>query len=162
MKLYHGSTMVVHKPNVKRGRKRTDFGRGFYLTTNFEQARRWALLKQQREISTKAIVSVFEFDEAILNSSSYNVLTYNGPTEEWLNFVVKNRKTGTAHNYDYVMGPVANDQLYATIAMYERGSLTVEAAIVQLKSHVLFNQLSCHNTNAITNLKFIEAVEVAV
>jgi len=162
MKLYHGSTMVVHKPNVKRGRKRTDFGRGFYLTTNFEQARRWALLKQQREISTKAVVSVFEFDEAILNSSSYNVLTYNGPTEEWLNFVVKNRKTGTAHNYDYVMGPVANDQLYATIAMYERGSLTVEAAIVQLKSHVLFNQLSCHNTKAITNLKFIEAVEVAV
>lgn len=162
MKLYHGSTMVVRKPNVKRGRKRTDFGRGFYLTTNFEQARGWALLKQQREISTKAVVSVFEFDEAILNSSSYNVLTYNGPTEEWLNFVVKNRKTGTAHNYDYVMGPVANDQLYATIAMYERGSLTVEAAIVQLKSHVLFNQLSCHNTKAITNLKFIEAVEVAV
>lgn len=162
MKLYHGSTMVVHKPNVKRGRKRTDFGRGFYLTTDFEQARRWALLKQQREISTKAVVSVFEFDEAILNSSSYNVLTYNGPTEEWLNFVVKNRKTGTAHNYDYVMGPVANDQLYATIAMYESGSLTVEAAIVQLKSHVLFNQLSCHNTKAITNLKFIEAVEVAV
>lgn len=162
MKLYHGSTMVVHKPNVKRGRKRTDFGQGFYLTTDFEQARRWALLKQQREISTKAVVSVFEFDEAILNSSSYNVLTYNGPTEEWLNFVVKNRKNGTAHNYDYVMGPVANDQLYATIAMYERGSLTVEAAIVQLKSHVLFNQLSCHNTKAITNLKFIEAVEVAV
>ena len=94
MNLYHGSTMVVRKPNVKRGRKRTDFGRGFYLTTNFEQARRWALLKQQREISTKAVVSVFEFDEAILNSSSYNVLTYNGPTEEWLNFVVKNRKTG--------------------------------------------------------------------
>lgn len=162
MNLYHGSTMVVRKPNVKRGRKRTDFGQGFYLTTDFEQARRWALLKQQREISTKAVVSVFEFDETILNNPSYNVLTYNGPTEEWLNFVVKNRKTGTAHNYDYVMGPVANDQLYATIAMYERGALTVEAAIVQLKSHVLFNQLSCHNTKAITNLKFIEAVEVAV
>ena len=160
MKLYHGSTMVVHKPNVKRGRKRTDFGQGFYLTTNFEQARRWALLKQQREISTKAVVSVFEFDEAILNSSSYNVLTYNGPTEEWLNFVVKNRKTGTAHNYDYVMGPVANDQLYATIAMYERGSLTVEAAIVQLKSHVLFNQLSCHTDKAVVNIKFLETINV--
>ena len=160
MNLYHGSTMVVRKPNVKRGRKRTDFGQGFYLTTNFEQARRWALLKQQREISTKAVVSVFEFDEAILNSSSYNVLTYNGPTEEWLNFVVKNQKTGTAHNYDYVMGPVANDQLYATIAMYERGSLTVEAAIVQLKSHVLFNQLSCHTDKAVANIKFLKTINV--
>ena len=160
MNLYHGSTMVVRKPNVKRGRKRTDFGQGFYLTTDFEQARRWALLKQQREISTKAVVSVFEFDETILNNSSYNVLTYNGPTEEWLNFVVKNRKTGTTHNYDYVMGPVANDQLYATIAMYERGSLTVEAAIVQLKSHVLFNQLSCHTDKAVANIKFLETINV--
>ena len=160
MNLYHGSTRVVRKPNVKRGRKRTDFGQGFYLTTDFEQARRWALLKQQREISTKAVVSVFEFDETILNNSSYNVLTYNGPTEEWLNFVVKNRKTGTAHNYDYVMGPVANDQLYATIAMYERGSLTVEAAIVQLKSHVLFNQLSCHTDKAVANIKFLETINV--
>ena len=74
MNLYHGSTMVVRKPNVKRGRKRTDFGRGFYLTTNFEQARRWALLKQQREISTKAVVSVFEFDETILNNPSYIIM----------------------------------------------------------------------------------------
>ena len=160
MNLYHGSTMVVRKPNVKRGRKRTDFGQGFYLTTDFEQARRWALLKQQREISTKAVVSVFEFDETILNNPSYNVLTYNGPTEEWLNFVVKNRKTGTAHNYDYVMGSVANDQLYATIAMYERGALTVEAAIVQLKSHVLFNQLSCHTDKAVANIKFLETINV--
>lgn len=160
MNLYHGSTMVVRKPNVKRGRKRTDFGQGFYLTTDFEQARRWALLKQQREISTKAVVSVFEFDETILNNPSYNVLTYNGPTEEWLNFVVQNRKNGTAHNYDYVMGPVANDQLYATIAMYERGALTVEAAIVQLKSHVLFNQLSCHTDKVVANIKFLETIYV--
>ena len=58
------------------------------------------------------------------------------------------------------MGPVANDQLYATIAMYERGSLTVEAAIVQLKSHVLFNQLSCHTDKAVANIKFLETIYV--
>lgn len=160
MKLYHGSTIIVRKPNVKRGRVATDFGQGFYLTTSFEQAHRWALLKQRRENSKRALVSVFDFDETMLNNFSYSVLQYDGPTEDWLNFVVQNRKGESAHNYDYVMGPVANDQLYATISMYEKGTLSAEAAIVQLKSHVLFNQLSCHTAKATANLQFVESVEV--
>lgn len=160
MELYHGSTLIVRKPNIRRGRKRTDFGQGFYLTTNFEQARRWALLKQQRENTNKAIVSIFEFDETILDNPIYKVLRYNGPSEEWLNFVVRNRKGENAYNYDYVMGPVANDQLYATISMYEKGTLTSEAAIVQLKTDTLFNQLSCHTDKAVANLRYIESIQV--
>ena len=160
MELYHGSILIVRKPNIRRGRKRTDFGQGFYLTTNFEQARRWALLKQQRENTNKAIVSIFEFDETILDNPIYKVLRYNGPSEEWLNFVVRNRKGENAYNYDYVMGPVANDQLYATISLYEKGTLTAEAAIVQLKTHVLFDQLSCHTDKAVRSLKYIKSMQV--
>lgn len=44
--------------------------------------------------------------------------------------------------------------------MYEKGTLTAEAAIVQLKTHVLFNQLSCHTEKAIANLKFIESKQI--
>lgn len=160
MKLYHGSTMAVRKPNVKRGRNTTDFGQGFYLTTNFEQAKRWALLKQHREHSARAIISVFDFDETILDDLTYNVLHYYGPTEEWLDFVVQNRKGKKTHSHDYVMGPVANDQLYATISMYEKGALSAEAAIIQLKTHTLFNQLSCHTDKAIANIKFLETINV--
>lgn len=53
MKLYHGSTVIVKSPNIQRGRKATDFGKGFYTTTNFEQAKKWAILKQNREQSKK-------------------------------------------------------------------------------------------------------------
>ena len=45
MKLYHGSSVVVRKPLIARGRKTTDFGKGFYTTTDFEQAARWAWIK---------------------------------------------------------------------------------------------------------------------
>jgi hypothetical protein len=43
--LYHGSNVEVKKPkliasNVKR---LLDFGAGFYLTSDFEQAKKWAL-----------------------------------------------------------------------------------------------------------------------
>ena len=66
MRLYHGSTVVVKRPNIQKGRKATDFGRGFYTTTNFEQAKKWALLKKNREQSDRAIVSVYEVPDNIL------------------------------------------------------------------------------------------------
>lgn len=53
MKLYHGSTVTVKSPNIQKGRKATDFGKGFYTTTNFEQAKKWAILKRNREHGKK-------------------------------------------------------------------------------------------------------------
>lgn len=66
MKLYHGSTVIVKHPSVQKGRKATDFGKGFYTTTNLEQAQKWALLKKNREQSEKAVVSVYEVPDNIL------------------------------------------------------------------------------------------------
>lgn len=160
MKLYHGSTVAVHTPNVTRGRRNTDFGKGFYTTTNYEQAARWARIKRDREEATKAVVTVYEFDENLLSSHDFNVMHYIGATEEWLHFIVNNRRNSTPHAYDMVMGPVANDSLYATITMYEKGDLSAEAAIVQLRTHTLFDQLSFHTKDAVRMLKFIEAQEV--
>ena len=72
-----------------------------------------------------------------------------------LNFVVVNRRNAMTHQYDLVMGPVANDSLYATITMYEKGDLSVEAAVVQLKTHVLFDQLSFQSKESLKHLHFI-------
>lgn len=160
MKLYHGSTVAVRTPNVTRGRRNTDFGKGFYTTTSFEQAARWARIKRDRMEADKAVVTEYEFDENLLYSPQYNVMHYNGPTEEWLNFVVSNRRNSSSHSYDIAMGPVANDSLYATITMYEKGDLSAEAAVVQLRTHTLFDQLSFHTKDAARLLRFVRAIEV--
>lgn len=55
---------------------------------------------------------------------------------------------------------MANDNLYATISMYENGQLSVEAAIVQLNTHVLCNQVSFHTKEAISQLKYLESIRV--
>ena len=159
MKLYHGSSVVVRKPLIARGRKTTDFGKGFY-TTDFEQAARWARIKRERLGHGKAVVSVYDFDERFLEADEFQVLRYQGATEKWLDLVVRNRKGVLEHHYDLVMGPVANDRLYATIIMYEKGDLSVEAAIVQLKTHVLFDQLSFHSREALKCLRFVSSEEV--
>lgn len=157
MKLYHGSTVIVKHPSVQKGRKATDFGKGFYTTTNLEQAQKWALLKKNREQSEKAVVSVYEVPDNIFDREFF-VLRFTGATKEWLEFVVNNRRGKEVEKYDLVMGPVANDQLYATIRLYEQGVITADAAIEMLKTHKLFNQLSFHTERVASLLQFVESM----
>lgn len=160
MKLYHGSTVSVKNPSLRLGRRNTDFGKGFYTTTDFEQAARWACIRSKRDGSDVSIVSVFEIDDNLLQSNAMKIMEYHGATESWLNFVVNNRRSAPLHDYDIVLGPVANDNLYATISMYENGQLSVEAAIVQLKTHKLFNQVSFHTAKALSHIQYVESVIV--
>lgn len=160
MKLYHGSTVEVRKPIISRGRPNTDFGKGFYVTTSFEQADRWAHIRQRRDNTSKAVVSVYEFDERFLDDSRFTVRRFTGVDAEWLHFIVGCRKQTQQHDFDMVMGPVANDRLYLTINMYENGELSEEAAIIQLKAYNLFDQLSFHKEDALALLQFVEAKEV--
>lgn len=161
MKLYHGSTYAVRKPSSLRGRANTDFGRGFYTTTSREQAEKWALIKKNRLGNTaRAIVSCYDFDEKSLNDDALRVMHFDGPTAQWLDFVVGNRRGAALHDYDLVMGPVANDKLYATIQLYEQGILSTSATIDQLQTHVLFDQLSFHTKEACDRLTFVDAIEI--
>lgn len=161
MLLYHGSTMAVRKPIVSRGRGKTDFGKGFYTTTSREQAEKWAQIKRDRMgEEAHAIVSVFELDDAVLNNPAYHTRHFDGATAEWLDFVVGNRRGEVHHNFDLIMGPVANDKLYATITLYENGILDANAAIEQLNTHQLFDQLSFHTTKACKLLTFVETFEL--
>ena len=149
--------MAVRKPIVSRGRGKTDFGKGFYTTTSREQAEKWAQIKRDRMgDEAHAIVSVFELDDAVLNNPAYHTRHFDGATAEWLDFVVGNRRGEVHHNFDLIMGPVANDKLYATITLYENGILDANAAIEQLNTHQLFDQLSFHTTKACKLLTFVE------
>lgn len=43
MILYHGSNVEVQKPRIITTNKGLDFGSGFYLTSDIEQATRWSI-----------------------------------------------------------------------------------------------------------------------
>ena len=63
MLLYHGNNIEVSNPQILESDRRLDFGKGFYLTSSFEQAKRWAELTVKRRETGKATVSVFDFDD---------------------------------------------------------------------------------------------------
>ncbi len=160
MRVYHGSTQSVRNPRVERGRPSTDFGKGFYTTTNFEQAQSWALYKK-RNIGdeAKAIVSIYEVDDGLLDKSGYNTLRFRAPDEAWLAFVVECRASGT-HSHDIVFGAVANDKIYETLELYANGVLNIEETVARLKINEYYNQISFHSPAAARELRFVESVEV--
>ena len=63
MIVYHGSTEIIKKPDVIHSKKYLDFGKGFYITTFEDQAKRWAVRKGMRQ-EKAAIVNVYELSEA--------------------------------------------------------------------------------------------------
>lgn len=153
MKLYHGSNMVVEKPEVNAGRRALDFGVGFYLTSNREQAERWARAVARRRQSGDAILNCFEVDEG--NFGLLKVLEFSGPNSDWLDFVVSNRK-GVSERlaFDLVIGPVANDSTMPVIDDYMDGRYTKEEAIVRLLPQKLTDQYAFVSEKSLSILVF--------
>jgi hypothetical protein len=161
MILFHGSTIEVNKPEILLPVRTLDFGNAFYTTTNLEQANKWAKIKQKRDNSDKAIVSVFEFDEKILSDNNLNVLVFNNPDEKWLEFILSNRLDfNFYHDYDLIKGPVANDRVYACLNAYENNFMDFQGVVKELKIFLLSDQISFNTKRALEYLKFVNSEEV--
>lgn len=163
MKVYHGSLEIVTNPSIEILNFKTDFGKGFYTTTDYEQAKRWTKIKRDRALNESDKMSLSKY----VNSYEYtpnkelNVLEFMNATSEWIDFVFANRNSEELlHDYDIVVGPVANDNLYATLRLYERNFISKEEAIKTLKTYKLSNQISFHTERALQTIKFINAEEV--
>lgn len=159
MLVYHGSNVEVRKPSLRKSRKNTDFGRGFYTTTQKEQAEHWTSIKIDRAKTGRRVVSIFEVDDELLDNSELKIREFHGSDEAWLNFVVDSRK-GVEHNYDLVFGPVANDKVFTVVNLYESGVLDAPAAIAELKAYITYDQLSFHTPRVLQALRFVESYEV--
>lgn len=156
MLLYHGSNVEVSNPQILESDRRLDFGKGFYLTSNFDQAKRWAELTVKRRETGKATVSVFDFDDTSV--SDLKILHFSQAQKEWLEYVTMNRTNQViSHDdYDIVIGPVANDRTMPVISLYFAGIYDIEETIKRLMPQKLCDQYAFRTGKAIKKLKFLE------
>ena len=104
-------------------------------------------------------INVYEMDSASM--SEMNILWFDEPTEEWVDFVMSNRTLRNfEHNNDLVYGPVANDRVYAAFALYESELLDKEGLIKELKTYKLVDQMLFHTDKPLKYLKYIEVKEI--
>lgn len=154
MILYHGSNVVVDKPVLIPQNRYLDFGFGFYTTTNQQQAIGFADKVTKRRKDGCKTVSTYEIDENKAFAEC-SVLRFDEPNEAWLDFVSANRSGSYAGpNYDFIYGPVANDDVYTTFTLHSAGVLTKEQTLDALKIKKLYNQLVLTTEKAISYLTF--------
>jgi len=148
MIIYHGSDVIVQKPKILKSNRFLDFGTGFYTTTNKQQALRWAKKVAKRNDTTIFFVSIYAFNKKEADRK-LRVLEFKEPDEKWLDFVQKNRNGIHTDDYDIVSGPVADDNVYLSIKLFETGVLNKEETIKRLKIRRLYNQILFHSEKSL-------------
>ncbi len=146
MEVYHGGFKTINKPKIIKSRFPKDFGEGFYCTKLEKQAERWASRYDT------AVVSMYEYTP----NEALNMLVFETMTEEWLDFIVKCR-SGEMHNYDIVIGAMANDQIYNYISDFIDGVINREQFWVLAKFKHPTHQVCFCSDNALKTLQFIES-----
>ena len=80
-------------------------------------------------------------------------------TEEWLDFIIDSRK-GVKHDYDIVIGAMADDQVYNYITDLMAGAITREAFWELAKFRHPTHQIAFCTEKSLECIKFIEAEKI--
>jgi len=158
MILYHGSSEIIEKPDIKFSKKYLDFGRGFYLTSFENQAKKWAIRKGMRQ-NKPGIVNIYELKD---NWKDYKVLSFEKENERWLDFVCACRKGENLNkDYDIIVGNVANDDVFKTVDMYFRGLWDKEKVLEELRYYKMNDQICIVKQDVLEqDLAFKDSYEV--
>lgn len=135
MKLYHGSNQIIDRIDLSKSRPNKDFGQGFYLTEDRDQAIRMA---EQKVLQSGGIpvVNVYKFDDSYLYNGKLNVKIFDGYTEEWASFIVTNRDRSSqikVHDFDIVVGAIANDRVGVQLFRYMREYIDLPTLVRNLQ-----------------------------
>ena len=135
MILYHGTNAVFDEIDLTKSKPNKDFGQGFYLSREYTQAMNMAKIKVEQLESGVPTVITFEADEAKM--LSLKVLRFDDYSEEWAKFILLNRNNASrqpAHDYDIVIGPIANDRVGVQLWKYENQSIDLPTLVHNLRN----------------------------
>jgi len=135
MILYHGTNVVFDEIDITKSKPNKDFGQGFYLSREYTQAMDMAKIKVEQLESGVPTVITFEADETKM--LSLKVLRFDDYSEEWAKFILLNRNNASrqpAHDYDIVIGPIANDRVGVQLWKYENQSIDLPTLVHNLRN----------------------------
>ena len=174
MKIYHGSSVEVPKPQLDKGKPNNDYGRGFYCTEDIEMAREWACKgKEPPGIVNAYELSVGNLSVLNLSSSGYNILnwlavllanrTFDLDTDiavEARDYIVANFMPPVSES-DVVIGYRADDSYFNYADSFVNNALSLRRLNEALHLGRLGLQIALRTERAFENLRFLDSEEVA-
>ena len=134
MRLYHGTNKEFLEIDLLKSKPNKDFGRGFYLSADYNQALNMAHVKMEQLESGSPVVLEYEISEEAWDS--LRVLRFENYSEEWAKFILLNRNNPSdqpVHDYDVVIGPIADDRVGVQLWKYEKHSIDLPTLVRNLQ-----------------------------
>lgn len=122
MKLYHGSNQRIEEVDLSLSQDFKDFGTGFYLTPDFQRAVLMANRRKMIENEGEATVNPFIFTRSTCKDD-IKIKEFKKCDSEWALFILLNRDKEAnppfRHDFDIVIGPVADGRIDSLIYKYK-------------------------------------------
>ncbi len=177
MLLYHGSYIAVPKIDLEKCNAGPDFGKGFYVTTSYEQAMSFVPNSVKRNARAGNIPADFDVNDGQISVYRYRenpnltIHTFESANLDWLHFVAANRNRNLFCNLyqkiepaDVVGGKIANDNTSRVLAGYVTGlfgepgsNLADTFAIQSLLPNRLKDQFCFRTYEAVDSLEFVRS-----
>lgn len=104
------------------------------MSDNLEQAEEMARSRVEL-LGGRPIVLKYEFDERLLLNDKLKVKCFEGYTADWAKFILANRNVQEVftHDYDVVVGPIANDRVGRQLWRFNNGDIDMQQLINNLQ-----------------------------
>lgn len=176
--LYHGSYTEVAVVDLGKCKDGLDFGKGFYLTSDYEQAVSYVPSAVRKAVRARRVKHNYDVNDGRISvyryhaDKSLNIHCFTEADLDWLHFVTANRDKDffpevldKYRKIDIVCGKIADDQTARTLQAYIAGAYgmpgekqTDETAIKILLPNRLKNQFCFRTENSVSALEFIGSV----
>lgn len=131
-RLYHGTDQQFDSFDFSRAKMFKDFGKGFYLTTSFSQAQKWAQKKAYRKDRTY----IYSYRIASVNADEWNILELLQYNQTWLDFICQSRMKRNETDYDIIYDKMADCQyteISRVLESYYSGKISSDNALKKIK-----------------------------
>lgn len=150
MNLYHGSDRLFKKPDLTKCKEGKDFGKGFYLTSDPDQARKWAVRFGHGFVYTYTVD-----DEQLLDTDNYKILIFSDYSREWLDFICTCRLDFYEPDADIIYDRMADNtfkNLSKVLRTYYNGDISANSALAQVKWNITERDQYCFKTKQALSL----------
>ena len=166
-RIFHGSTNIIEKPTFGMGKKRNDYGLGFYCTENLDLAKEWGVSRDNNGYANIYGIDDDELTILNLNSPEYSVL-------HWLSILLENRifdittplaKEAKEYlldnflppykSYDVIIGNRADDSYFSFAQDFINGAISLGQLGNAMKLGGLGNQYVLKSKKAFEKLSYL-------
>ena len=174
VRLYHGSEVIVERPEFGKGARHNDYGKGFYCTENPEFAREWACAKQKNGYVNIYDMNMTGLSVLNLNDPQYNILNWlailadnrtywqNGSISEDAKDYIKTHFLLDISGYDVIIGYRADDSYFSFAQDFVAGVISLEKLSEAMRLGKLGEQIVLKSPKAFGQIEFVGCENVDV